>query len=64
MKMLVMFGIVPRQPATGGARLERKLASGEHELMKSEVKMKWKGDLWPWRSTKKLPGMTSVMNEL
>ena len=48
MKMLVMFGIVPRQPAMGGARLERKLATGEHELMKSEVKMKWKGDLWPW----------------
>lgn len=47
-----------------GGGLERKLAVGEHEFMETKVKTKGKRDLWLRRSTTKLLGMTSAMDEL
>ena len=40
------------------------MATGEHNPMKSEINLRRKGDLRSRRSTAKLLGKTSAMNEL
>ena len=64
MKVFTAPGKASRGPATGYGELDRKTATGEHKFMKSKTKTKEKGNLRPRRSTAKLLGTTSAMNEL